>query len=169
MTRSLLSDAFAHHAWASLRLFDACLGLSEGQLATTVPGTYGSILDTMRHLVGSDCGYLFVTAGAEDTLIDEDQMDLSELRAVMERNGAAWSSFLETDPDPDTVLVRRRDDGSETHAPIGIRLAQVIHHGTDHRSQVCTALTSLGIEPPLIDVWDYGEHANLTVEIPPTA
>jgi uncharacterized damage-inducible protein DinB len=40
---------------------------------------------------------------------------------------------------------------------MGIRLAQVLHHGTDHRSQVCTALTTLGIEPPAIDVWDYGD------------
>lgn len=169
MSRSLLNDAFAHHAWATLRLFDACLELSEEQLATSVPGTYGSILDTMRHLVGADCGYLFVSAGVDDALIDEDDMQLPELRAAMERNGPAWSSFLETDPDPNTVLVRRRDDGSETHAPIGIRLAQVLHHGTDHRSQVCTALTSLGIEPPFIDVWDYGEQAGRTVEVPPTS
>jgi uncharacterized damage-inducible protein DinB len=42
------------------------------------------------------------------------------------------------------------------HAPLGIRLAQALHHGTDHRSQVCTALTTLGIEPPAIDLWDYG-------------
>ena len=169
MSRSILADAFAHHSWATLRLLDACLELRDEELATTVPGTYGSILDTMRHLVGSDCGYLFVTAGVEDALIDEDHMQLPELRAVMERNTAAWSRFLETDPDPDAVLVRRRDDGSETHAPIGIRLAQVIHHGTDHRSQVCTALTSLGIEPPYIDVWDYGEQAGRTVEVPPTS
>ena len=41
---------------------------------------------------------------------------------------------------------------------MGIRLAQAIHHGTDHRSQVCTALTTLGIEPPAIDVWDYADQ-----------
>ena len=41
--------------------------------------------------------------------------------------------------------------------PTGIRLAQVVHHGTDHRSQVCTALSSLGVTPPLIDVWDFAE------------
>jgi uncharacterized damage-inducible protein DinB len=70
--------------------------------------------------------------------------------------------------DPDAVIVTHRDDGSETHAPLGIRLAQVLHHGTDHRSQVCTALTSLGVEPPLIDVWDFGGDAGRVTEIPPT-
>ncbi len=42
------------------------------------------------------------------------------------------------------------------------RLAQVIHHGTDHRSQVCTILSTLGIEPPEIDVWAYGEATGRT-------
>ena len=69
---------------------------------------------------------------------------------------AAWARVLEQGPDPDEVVVVRRDDGSETHAPKGIRLAQVLHHGTDHRSQICTALTSLGIEPPEIDLWAFG-------------
>jgi len=50
----LLTDAFEHHVWATLRLVDACLPLSPEQLGTAAPGTYGSILDTMRHLVGSD-------------------------------------------------------------------------------------------------------------------
>ena len=54
MSKSLIEDAFAHHVWATLRLIDACLALSDAQLATAVPGTYGSILQTMRHLVGAD-------------------------------------------------------------------------------------------------------------------
>ena len=81
--------------------------------------------------------------------IDEDHMDIAELRAAMEADGAAWSALLAEDPDPDHVIVGRHKDGSETHAPMGIRLAQALHHGTDHRSQICTALTSLGVEPPL--------------------
>jgi len=72
-------------------------------------------------------------------------------------------------PDPDTMVNVRWEDGSETRAPFGIRLAQALHHGTDHRSQVCTALTTLGIEPPNIDVWAYGEAVGRVVEVPPTA
>lgn len=49
MAASLLEDAFAHHVWTTLRLFDSCLALSPEQLETAVSGTYGSILDTMRH------------------------------------------------------------------------------------------------------------------------
>jgi uncharacterized damage-inducible protein DinB len=168
MTTSLLTDAFGHHVWATLRLMDSCLALTPEQLETAVPGTYGSILETQRHLVGADASYLFVTTGGRSPVIDEDHMDLAQLRAAMVVHGAAWSQLLAEEPDPDAVLVRHRDDGSETSAPIGIRLAQALHHGTDHRSQICTALTTLGVEPPFIDVWDFGLQDGRVVEVSPT-
>jgi uncharacterized damage-inducible protein DinB len=167
MTRSDLSDAFGHHVWATLRLLDVCQELGLEQLETAVTGTYGSILDTMRHLVAADSSYLFVTTRGRAQPIDEEDMDLAALRAEMEGHSDAWSSLLAQRPDPDEVLERHRDDGSETHAPMGIRLAQALHHGTDHRSQICTALTTLGVEPPSIDVWDFGEQDGRVVELPP--
>jgi uncharacterized damage-inducible protein DinB len=169
MSKSVLGDAFDHHVWATLRLVDASLALSPEQLATAVPGTYGSILATMRHLVGADSSYLFRLSGGRTPLIDEDQMDLPELRAAMERNGAGWSQVVGEDLNPDTVFVGHGDDGSETHAPVGIRIAQALHHGTDHRSQICTALTTLGVEPPDIDVWDFGMQNGRVTEVPPTS
>jgi uncharacterized damage-inducible protein DinB len=169
MKKSLLDDAFAHHVWASLRLLDACLALSPEQLGTTVPGTYGSILDTQRHLVGSDAWYLFRVTGDGTHRIDEDHMDLPALRSAMEAHAAVWSQILAQDPDPDAILVGRNDDGTETHAATGIRLTQVVHHGTDHRSQICTALTTLDVEPPGIDLWDFGAETGRVVEVPATS
>jgi uncharacterized damage-inducible protein DinB len=52
---------------------------------------------------------------------------------------------------------------------MGIRLAQALHHGTDHRSQICTTLTTLGVEPPSIDVWDFGARDGRVIEIPPAS
>ena len=166
MSKSLLNDAFAHHVWATLRVIDTCLTLSPEQLTTPVPGTYGSILDTARHIVGSDSWYLFALTGGRHPTIDEDHMDLPELRAEMEDYGAAWSSLLGENPDPNAVLVRHRDDGSETHAPMSIRLAQALHHGTDHRSQICTALTTLGVQPPEIDVLSYAQQGGRIFVVP---
>jgi uncharacterized damage-inducible protein DinB len=168
VTKSLLEDAFAHHVWATLRLIDTCLELSAEQLGTAVAGTYGSILDTARHLVGADAWYLSTMTRDRDVLIEEDEMSLAELRVAMEANSEAWSVVLAADLDPDTVVLEvDDDDGFEQQATIGIRLAQVIHHGTDHRSQICTALTSLGVEPPGIDVWDYGTQVGRVVEVSP--
>lgn len=169
MTTSLLADAFGHHVWATLRLIDTCLALDPEQLETGVPGTYGSILETMRHLVGADASYLSVMNGGRTAAIEEAGMDLQALRAAMERNGPGWTALLAGDPDPDVVVTRHRDDGSESSAPLGIRLAQALHHGTDHRSQVCTALTALGVEPPAIDVWDFAWADGRLVEVAPPA
>src|SRR5207244_6229040 len=132
MSKSPLEGAFAHHVWATLRVFHTCSSPTPEQLNRTAEGTYGSILDTARHIVGADASYLFVTTGGRIPRIDEDRMDLAQLRTAMEGHGAAWSQLLAEDPDMDAVLVRHRDDGSELHAPMSIRLAQALHHGTDH-------------------------------------
>jgi uncharacterized damage-inducible protein DinB len=160
MTTSLLSDAFAHHIWATERLFDACATLTREQLVAETPGTYGPIIATLGHLVGSDGWYLSFHRDEPAVTIDE-ETSLAEMRSVMERNGAAWMELLSGELDPEEDVLER-GEGWEFHAPMGFRLAQVIHHGTDHRSQVCTALTSLGLTPPEIDLWSYGEATGRT-------
>jgi uncharacterized damage-inducible protein DinB len=167
----MLADAFAHHVWATQTLIDACLALTPEQLQAGVPGTYGSIIDTMRHLVGGDRSYLLVLSGADLPDIDEAQeatLDLAALRDIMDADGPVWAAFLARELDPDETVIRHREDGSESHAPRGIRVAQVIHHGTDHRSQICTALTSLGITPPEIDAWDFARSEGRLSETEPT-
>jgi hypothetical protein len=106
----------------ALRSIDACLALTPEQLETTVPGTYGSILQTVRHLVEGDSSYLSFTSGERTPLIDEVHVGLPELRAAMEGHGATWSRLLGGDPDPDAVL-REVDetDGYERDAPMSIR------------------------------------------------
>jgi uncharacterized damage-inducible protein DinB len=166
MSGSPLDDAFAHHAWATLRLIDVCEKLTPEQLNAPAPGTYGSILETMRHLVGGDTYYLSHLTGdpARDT--DTEHMDLRELRAAMEADERTWIEILAKDIDPSAVVKDVDDAGYERDASMGIRLAQAIHHGTDHRSQICTALTTFGIEPPGIDVWEFGAETGRVVERP---
>jgi uncharacterized damage-inducible protein DinB len=169
MTNPILADAFGHHTWATLVLLDACAGLTDEQLATTVPGTFGSIIGILRHTVAADAGYLGLLAPDEVAPIDEeDALGIAELRATMATCGDGWDRLLARDPDGTADVTRHRDDGSTSTAPLSIRLAQVVHHGTDHRSQVCTALTTLGIEPPEIDVWAYAWKDDRLSETPPT-
>jgi uncharacterized damage-inducible protein DinB len=166
MTRSVLHDAFGHHVWATIRVIDACIALAPEQLDKTVPGTYGSIIETLRHLVGADASYLWVLSAGDRPEIEEADMDLAELHTAMEESGPAWAAVVDRDLDAEEIVVRHRDDGTDSHAPRSIRLAQVLHHGTDHRSQVCTALTTLGVEPPAIDVWDYAAKDDRIWESP---
>lgn len=168
MNGSLLSDAFGHNVWATIEILDACAPLTDEQLATTVPGTFGSIIDTLRHTVGADVNYITVFDVPPPAAFDEETADIPTLRHAMEAMGTAWAALLEADLDPAQPITRHRDDGSTSTAPLGVRLAQVLHHGTDHRSQVCTALTTLGIEPPEIDVWAYAWKDDRLAETEPT-
>ena len=169
MSTPLLQDAFGHHVWATLRLLDVCESLNQQQLDSAAEGTFGSIIDTLRHTVGADSAYLYALTEGKHPVAEVDSMGPAEMRNAMESNLAAWMSLIQNDLDPDEIVIRYRDDGSESHAPLGIRLAQALHHGTDHRSQVCTVLTTLGIEPPGIDVWDYADEDGRLAETPPTS
>jgi uncharacterized damage-inducible protein DinB len=168
MSDSLLPDAFGHHVWATEQMLDVCAGLSPGQLGTTVPGTFGSIIDTLRHLVGGDASYLSVLTGKPVAEVDEERADLAALREALGAIGPAWASVASQDLDLDEIVVRHREDGTDSRAPRGIRILQAIQHGTDHRSQICTALTGFGIEPPEIDLWAYARKDG-RVEIVPSA
>ena len=157
----MLRDAIGHHLWATTNQLDVCATLSADELATEVPGTYGTILDTLRHLVAADCSYLSVISGGR--FGDTDARWVPARRRPSSArswttNAEGWDAVLaDDDLDEDRDLVRHRPDGTSTHAKLGIRLAQVVHHSSDHRSQVNTALTTLGRAPEEFDVWAYGE------------
>ena len=170
MSGSLLEAAFAHHVWATSRLIDACLNLSVEELETNVLGTRGPMLETLRHVVLSDAEELFFLTGNVVFDIEEGQVALAEARDIMERNGSGWAEYLTRPLDPDAVVHEvDKTDGYQRWAPVGFRLAEALHHGTDHRSQICTALTTLGVEPPKIDVYDFGLDTGRIVEKMPDA
>ena len=170
MTTSIVSDAFRHHVWATQLVLDACAGLTDEQLGAPSPGTYGPIIDTLRHIVQADSFYLRIfTDGRVPELDADNTLSVAELKAAMAAYGPEYDALLAGDLDPEAWVIERGSDGSEFHSKMGLRLAQVPHHGSDHRSQVCTALTSLGITPPEIDLWAYGEATARTRDVPPSA
>jgi uncharacterized damage-inducible protein DinB len=157
MTRNPLDDAFRHNVWATVRLIDVCVALTPAQLAADVPGTYGSIHGTLHHIVDSDTWYLSFFRDEVVVQMDDALADLPDLRAAIEANGAAWLEVLAEAPDPDRQIEHLRGE-IRYLAPAGVRLAQVVQHGTDHRSQVCTVLSTIGVTPPEIDLWAWARE-----------
>jgi uncharacterized damage-inducible protein DinB len=104
MSASLLDDAFAHHVWATVRLIDTCTALTPEQLASAAPATFGSILDTLRHIVASDAFEMRNARGEPSPIVDLETAVLPELRAAMEANAIGWAGLLRDNPDPDAVL-----------------------------------------------------------------
>jgi len=36
-------------------------------------------------------------------------------------------------------------------------VVQAVHHATEHRKQVCHLMRLLGLKPPWLDAWSFGE------------
>ena len=54
----VLTTLFHHNTWANLKLLDFCEALGDEQLDTSATGTYGSVRDTLHHIVGAEVGYV---------------------------------------------------------------------------------------------------------------
>jgi uncharacterized damage-inducible protein DinB len=168
VARSALDDAFEYHAWAIARLLDVCGKLTAEQLAAAAPGTYGSISETLLHLVDSDADDAWLAAGGVISKRHVHVADVQALRELAGRTRENWALLLASSFDP--ALKNREideSDGFQREAPLGVRLTQALQHGAEHRTQVCVALASLGVSAPL-SVWEFGVETGRVVEVMPS-
>lgn len=165
---SLLASAFEHHTWATLRLIETCRRLPAPALETPVPGTFGSLLETLRHYLAGDAFYLAVANGRLNDPIAHPTATLDQLTALATETGLGWQALLAGDPAPDLLLREvDPDDGFTRDGPLGVLLAEQLHHGNEHRAQCCLALAALGFEPPDLSGWAFGAASGLVEELPP--
>jgi uncharacterized damage-inducible protein DinB len=52
-----------YNNWANQRLLQACGSLSEEQLGTKIPGAYGTIRETLGHMIRAEGYYLELLTG----------------------------------------------------------------------------------------------------------
>jgi uncharacterized damage-inducible protein DinB len=160
-------EMFRHKTWATLRLIEHCKGLEDEHLDATIPGTYGTIRETLRHIVESEEGYYsiltrerFLSKAAAAAFVrpadrlPEGPVTLDELAKRIKRLGSRWEVMAqETDlPSRDVVMV------------------QTIHHASDHRSHIMSILGARGLElpgPNDLDAWGYAEARHLMQELTP--
>ena len=153
---AILERMFKHNLWANLRLIDACAELRQEHLDATVPGTYGTIRDTLAHVVAAEERYLSAFTGEQPTspLQEEEVVRLPELRELARRSGEGFVAAAARFED-DEILRGVRRNGQPFALPASTLFLQAINPATEHRAQVSTILTHLGIEPPTMDGWTY--------------
>lgn len=150
-----LTTIFSHNLWANLRLLEACAGLTDEQMNTTLLGTYGSIHDTLQHCVRSEASYFHrISTGQPLRRPDNPPpLTIGEMIESARSSGSGlieWASRAQAN---DTVQVDW--DGAPRDVPKTIILNQAINHATEHRAQVMAILTQVGIEPPDLSGWSY--------------
>jgi uncharacterized damage-inducible protein DinB len=152
---SVLTTLFAHNAWANLKLLDFCEQLTDEQLDATGIGCFGSIRDTLGHIVGAETSYVRrVNGKLPPTPISKDQFP--GFAAL--KDTAHWTNDqllqLALAARKDTA-VREREDEMVCVYPLASLMLQVINHATEHRAQIAAIITQLGMEPPDMSGWQY--------------
>lgn len=153
----ILADLFRHNLWANERMFEACASLTDEQLASDVAGTFGRLDETLIHLAGAEGGYLHRLTG----WTPPPGYGLGEgvaypgVGLLLERLRMTGELLIDMARDLPTDRVLHDDD----HGPLPawVVLLQAAYHATEHRQQIATILTQLGIEPPEPDLWAFDE------------
>jgi uncharacterized damage-inducible protein DinB len=155
MSTALL-DAFRYNRWANLHLLDICSTLDDEQLQLTTPGTYGTVAATLQHLLAAEQRYARRLVGTEPRLSEDDEFPgVDNLKEHAQRSGQDLIDGAGK-ADPDGTYEGKRE-GQPIRIKNWVVITQAIHHGNDHRAQVCTILGHNGISVEDIDVWAYGE------------
>jgi uncharacterized damage-inducible protein DinB len=165
MTANILEKLFEHNHWANLQIIQACLALSDQQLdAEPQSATIGSIRQTLLHLVSAQQSYLKTLTLPLEARLQRTPVEFAELQVSASMSGEGllalardWSSKpVEAQlPTRDGYLVEP-----------WVLMVQIINHATEHREQIKSMLSALGVTPPNIDGWDYGEVTHALVPKP---
>ena len=150
-----ISTLLRHNAWANMRLFDVCAGLTEAQLASKITGTYGSIRETLQHIVTAERSYLQrITTGKPYRRPEgSPPLTMAEMQASIRASGEGLVTAAPLVQAQDRVEVLW--EGVPNAIPCAILLTQAINHATEHRAQITATLTQIGVTPPDIDGWTF--------------
>lgn len=152
-----LQDLARHNAWANGQVLAYCQSIDEATLNATVPGTYGTIIESLRHIVASESSYIYRLAGfppGHDWREDR-AVGLDVLAERADALATALEQFLATDWDEERPGEARGDEGELYTVPAAIFLTQAIHHANEHRAHICTILGALGHAAPELSGWEY--------------
>lgn len=155
---AILVELFRHNQWANATMLDACRGLTSEHLSTEVIGTYGRLDHTLIHLARAQGGYLISLAGWRPG--DEHRLEYDEpfpgVDRIAEHLHFTGEGLIEVARGASIGRILDGSWGDEPfRLPEWVLSLHAAHHATEHRQQIATILTALGVEPPEPDVVAY--------------
>lgn len=150
---------YAYNTWANERVLDAAARLNPAQLVADGGASFGSVRDTLVHLVSAQrvwldrCRHL----PTPQALQPGDFPDVAALRSAWERIDEEMRTFVASvDEAALSSMVRYINSAG---VPNAYMLWQVLihqaNHAMQHRSEVAMLLTSYGFSPGLLDFLYY--------------
>ena len=153
---SFAEDMFDQNNWANVHLVRFCSGLDDEQLDSGSEGNYGTVRETLLHIARAQDRYVArITQGNIDGLALESEgfPGFDVLEKSLSESGAR---LRELSASINTDEVREIETQMGPYRlQLGVILVQAINHATEHRTQIKTVLSSLGLEPPELDSWTW--------------
>ena len=159
-----LSTMANYNTWVNGQYFDLCDGLSAREYRLDRKSFFGSIHNTLNHILVVDILWLARlnekkprSIGSLDQILYDDFDELRAERDSQDQLLVEYVARLERS-DLSRKLTFHRMDGRAGTETIEDMLLTLFNHQTHHRGQVHTMLTQSGIansEMPGIDVVDY--------------
>ena len=163
MPQNVLEKMFAHNNWANLEVIRACSALTDEQLdAQPESTTKGTIRTTIVHLMSSQVGYLELLTLPLEKRSQDRRVQYSELEEAAKKSGEGYLTLTRGEaPLPEGQI--QSSDGYLFDP--WVVMVQVINHGNEHREQISSMISALGIEPPGLDSWSFAEAENALVPV----
>ena len=159
MTTKDVERLFDYSYWANGKLVQVLSDLPPELFTQAVPGSYGSIRNTMVHMLSAEWGWLERCGGRKrgPALKPDDYPTLDSLVT-------AWSSveghvreFLSrlSDRDLERVIEYTNPKGEKRSGVLRELLQHAANHGSHHRGQVALLVRALGHTPGNFDLLFY--------------
>ena len=150
-----LVELIRYNNWANAQVFAACQKLAADQLAAAAPGAYGTIRDTLEHIIRAEADYVGRLTGnrPQPAFRWKDQAALADLFAFADQVASALLDAIQRIPP--THIVHEEEDGSTLDYQARALFIQIINHGIEHRTNITTILSGLGLPAPEVDGWGY--------------
>ncbi len=152
---TFLIELIHYNNWANAQVIAACQSLGEDQLAAAAPGAYGSIRATLEHIIRAEADYVGRLTGErpQPPFRWKEQVAMADLSAFAGQvAGALLAAALRT---PLDHIVHEEEDGNTIDYQACALFIQVVNHGIEHRTNITTILSSLGLPAPEVDGWGY--------------
>jgi uncharacterized damage-inducible protein DinB len=152
---ALLVELYRYNHWANAQLLAACQQLTADQLAAAAPGAYGTINDTLAHIIRAEALNVGRLTGnrPQPAFRWEDRPTLADLSAFADQvAGALLDALQRVAP---THIVHEEEDGKTFDYQARMLFMQIIIHGVEHRTNITTILSGLGLSAPEVDGWGY--------------
>jgi uncharacterized damage-inducible protein DinB len=159
MTAKDLEALFDYSYWANRKLFGVISQLTPEEFTRDVAGSYGSVRNTLVHVLSAEAGWLDRCGGPKrgPRLRPDDFPTVAALLQAWNRVESQLREFLARLKDEAlTRNVEYLNDRAEPRSlPLGELLQHAAMHGAHHRGQVALLLRQLGYPPGNFDVLIY--------------